>query len=216
VSRSIAEAREQLHEATSWRLLGLLLSRPRDGWREEVGALALEAEDDALRSAAGACAEASEGAYHALLGAGAPASPRQAAHSGWRDPGRILADLAARYQAFAFDPFAEEPADHLSVECDFVAWLWLKEAYASASGQAEAADVTRQARVDFLAEHLAAAGRGFAGRLPEGAPAYLLHAARALVARLPEAPPEPAGGLDPDPTEGGCPMAGACGEGEPS
>jgi len=212
VIRSIAEAREQLHQATSWRLLGLLLSRPRDGWREEVGALALEAEDEALRRAAASSVDASEGAYHALLGAGAPASPRQAAHAGWRDPGRILADLAARYQAFAFEPLAEEPADHLSVECDFVSWLWLKEAYATASGQGEAAEVTRQARVDFLAEHLAAAGRSFAAKLPEGAPAYLLHAARALVARLPEAPPQPAGGLDPDPIEGGCPMAGERGE----
>jgi nitrate reductase assembly molybdenum cofactor insertion protein NarJ len=203
----------QLAGAAEWRLLALLLSRPRPGWREEVDALAREAGgDEALGRAAAAAGEASEGAYHALLGAGGVASPRAAAHAGFLDPGRILADLAARYAAFGFSPRAEEPDDHLAVECDFVAYLFLKEAYARARGEGEAAEVTREARARFVADHVAVAGHGFAGRLPDGAPAWLLAAARCLGARLPP-PPPPRGepGPEDDPLAGGCPAAcGGC------
>jgi len=197
-----------LSAAVEWRLLALLFSRPRPGWREEVYALAREAGgDEALRAAVAAAREASEGAYHALLGAGGVASPREAAHAGFLDPGRILADLAARYGAFGFAPRAEEPDDHLAVECDFVAYLFLKEAYARARGEEEAAEVTREAREGFLVEHLAVAGHRFAGKLPEGAPAYLVAAAMCLAARLPRSPSGE--GLDPaeEPPGDGCPMA---------
>jgi nitrate reductase assembly molybdenum cofactor insertion protein NarJ len=202
----------ELGAAADWRLLALLLSRPRPGWREEVAALAREWRGDARLGAAAAAAEgAREGHYHALLGAGGVASPRAAAHAGFLDPGRILADLAARYAAFGFVPRSEEPDDHLAVECDFVSYLFLKEAYARARGQSEAAAVTREARELFLAEHVAVVGRRFAGKLPEGAPAYLVHAARCLVERLPETAPASEGGFDEDPLRDGCPAAcGPC------
>lgn len=198
----------ELAASAEWRLLALLLSRPRPGWREELAALAPEAPDGQLRAAAADAAGATEGAYHALLGAGGQASPRAAAHAGFQDPGRILADLGGRYAAFGFAPGAEEPADHLAVECDFVAFLFLKEAYARARGQAEAAEVTREARARFLVEHLAIAGSRLAGKLPPDAPAYLVRAAGALAARLPEPPPAAPGcepGPDCDPLGGGCP-----------
>jgi nitrate reductase assembly molybdenum cofactor insertion protein NarJ len=80
-----------------------------------LDALAREAgADEALRDAAAAAGNAREGAYHALLGAGGVASPREAAHAGFLDPGHILADLAARYAAFGFSPRGEEPDDHLA------------------------------------------------------------------------------------------------------
>lgn len=203
------EARAPLAAAVEWRLLALLLARPRAGWQEELSALAAEAGDAALREAAGAARGAAEGPYHALLGPGGPASPREAAHSGFADPGRLLADLRARYAAFGFDPQSEEPDDHLSVECDFVAYLHLKEGYALASGQAEAASVTREARTRFLAEHAAVAGRRLVERLPAESPRHLRAAAEILAARLPDVPPAPAGGSDEDPLCGGCPAVPA-------
>lgn len=202
---------EPLAAAAEWRLLALLLSRPRAGWSEELEALAGEVRGEPLREAVRAARGAWEGPYHALLGAGGPASPREAAHAGFGDPGRVLADLAAAYQAFGFAPRSEEPDDHLAVECDFVAWLFLKEVHAVVSDRAEAAEVTREARARFLAEHAAVAGRRLVEKLPPGAPRYLVLAAAALAARLPERPPAPAGCPAGDPLEGGCPAAGgAC------
>ena len=205
----LGELREQLSAAAEWRLLSLLLSRPRPGWYEEVSALAREVGDPQLRQAALEARDATEGAYHALLGAGGPASPREAAHAGFGDPGRILSDLTLRYGAFGFSPRAEEADDHLAVECGFVSYLFLKEAYALARGEEEAAAVTREQRARFLAEHAAVAGRGFAGKLPAGSPGYLLATAAALAERLPATPTVPEAGPEQDPLDGGCP--GVCG-----
>jgi nitrate reductase assembly molybdenum cofactor insertion protein NarJ len=175
-----------LCDATEWRLLALLLSRPRAGWRDEVRTLARETSDALLRRGSAEAEAASEGAYHALLGPGGPASPREAAYLGFGDPGRLLADLAARYAAFGFAPRGEEPDDHVAVECDFVSYLFLKEVYALCAGSSGNADVAHDARARFLSEHTAVAGRGLAANLPAGAPPYLRAAAEALVARLPE------------------------------
>ncbi len=200
------DVREQLTAAAEWRLLSLLMSRPRAGWHEEVVELSMEVADPQLREVALAAHGATEGAYHALLGPGGPASLREAAYAGFGDPGRILADLTERYGAFGFTPRAEEADDHLAVECGFVSYLFLKEAYALLRGEEEAAAVTREERTRFLSEHTAVAGRRVAGRLPAGAPGYLLAAADLLAARLPAIPPAPEVGLGQDPLDGGCPM----------
>jgi nitrate reductase assembly molybdenum cofactor insertion protein NarJ len=194
-----------LAHATEWRLLSLLLSRPRASWRAELGALTREVADPLLRRAAEEAEGAGEGAYHALLGPGGPASPREAAHVGFGDPGRVLADLAARYAAFGFATDGEDPDDHLAVECGFVSYLFLKEAYALFAGGAANAEVARDARARLLSEHVAVAGRGFAARLPEGAPPYLRAVADALVARLPAAAPAPEGPAEDEPLACGCP-----------
>jgi TorA maturation chaperone TorD len=212
VSRFPASVGPQLEAAVEWRLLALLFSRPRGGWREELSALAGEARDEALRAAVAATAGASEGEYHALLGPGGPSSPREVAHGGFADPGRTLADLSARYQAFGFGPRSEEPGDHLSVECDFVSYLLLKEAFAMAGGQLGAAEVTREERQRFLAEHLAIVGRRFAEKLPAAAPEHLRRAAGVLAARLPALPAPSTHRFEADPLAGGCPMAGELGD----
>jgi nitrate reductase delta subunit len=192
--------------AAEWRLLSLLLSRPRPGWQEEVSAVAAEVGDAALREAARAAEGAGEGPYHALLGPGGPASAREAAYAGFGDLGRLLADLAARYAAFAFEP-GDEPVDHLAVLCGFASYLHLKEAFAAARGREDEALVARDERARFLADHLAVAGRGFAEKLPGGAPAHLRAAAAALAARVPAAPRAARDGPA-DPMEGGCPADG--------
>ena len=204
MTAAAGDLRDPLADAAEWRLLSVLLSRPRQGWAEELAALAREVDDAALRQAAAEGGSASEGAYHALLGAGGPASPREAAHLGFVDPGRVLADLAAWYSAFAFTPRPDEPHDHLAVECDFVSYLFLKEAYAVAAGQPGAACLTRDARTRFLSEHAAVAGKRVAEKLPAGAPPHLVGAARAIAARLPDVPPRGGPALGEDPLEGGC------------
>jgi hypothetical protein len=203
--------RSRLADAAAFRLLAVLLSRPRAGLADEARGLAAEVGDLDLSAAAEALAGADEGPYHALLGPGGAAPGREAGHLGLGDPGRTLSALGARYQAFGFSGAHEEPADHVAVECDFAAWLDLKEAFALLRGQTEAADVTREERERFLVEHLGPLGHGIAARLPEGAPPHLAAAARALARRLPPpplAPPLPVLGEDEDPLTGGCPMAG--------
>ena len=48
---------ELLAEASAWRVLGLLLERPREGWCQEVEALGRVASDADIRTAADAARE---------------------------------------------------------------------------------------------------------------------------------------------------------------
>jgi hypothetical protein len=183
----------QLAAAAEWRLLALLFSRPRPGWREEIGALALEVRDPGLRAAASATRDAREGTYLRLMGPGGSVSPREVTYRPLEDPGWILADIARHYEAFAFRPCAEDPLDHIACETDFVAYLFFKEAFARARDDAEAARVTADARTQFLARHVATIAGPFAERLAGAGPAYLVETARLLAARVPTPPRPPAG-----------------------
>jgi len=179
-----SDAQALVAEAAEWRLIALLLERPRTGWHAEVAALAREVRERALSDAAEAARNATEGEYLRLLGPGR-ISPREVSYRTFEDPGRILADLAATYAAFAFQPRAEEPVDHLALEAGFIGYLLLKEAFAVARGDAEAASTTAAARRDFLSAHLTAA-RPFAQRLAAAGHSYLASSSRALAARVPE------------------------------
>jgi nitrate reductase assembly molybdenum cofactor insertion protein NarJ len=141
--------------AARWRLLGLLLERPRQGWCEEIAQLSAEIEDPALRAAVAAARGASEGEYLRLLGPGAPVSPREASVLGLGDPGWMLAELARYYDAFGYAPRVEDPPDHVAVEAGFVGFLELKESLAWARRDAAAARTVAEARTSFVADHLA-------------------------------------------------------------
>jgi nitrate reductase assembly molybdenum cofactor insertion protein NarJ len=171
--------------AAEWRLIGLLLERPRRGWHEEVARLAGEVQDGSLRGAAAMARDASEGEYLRLFGPGGVVSPREVTYQPFADPGQLLAELAAVYGAFAFRPQVEEPLDHIAVEAAFVGYLLLKEAFALARGDRAAAATTAKARRDFVAAHLAALGTTFAQRLEDAGPAYVRPVGRLLAARLP-------------------------------
>jgi len=171
-------------QAAEWRLLGLLLERPRPGWHEEVAALGREVRHADLRGAAAAAAAATEGEYLALLGP-AGVSPREVSYQTFADPGALLAQLAAMYEAFAFQPRAEDPADHLAVEAGFVGYLFLKEAFARSRGERVAAATTATARQRMLAEHLTAA-RPLAQRLAAAGESYLAAASAILAEQVPE------------------------------
>jgi hypothetical protein len=176
---------ERMAEAARWRLLGLLLERPRSGWYEEVAALAREVQDTALQSVADAARAEREGEYLRLLGPGAPVSPREVAYRGLADPGWVLADLRRFYDAFAYRPRAEDPIDHVAVETGFVAYLLLKEEAARAAGDDAAAHTTASAREAFVATHLAAMARSLAHALAPYGASGVATAAALLAARVP-------------------------------
>jgi hypothetical protein len=201
-----AAAVEAVAKAAKWRLLGLLLERPRTGWHEEVARLAREVDDDTVRETAAAAAAAGEGEYLALLGPGGAVSPREVSYRGIEDPGRVLAELRATYEAFAFVPRAEDPVDHVAVEAAFVSYLFLKEGFARAAGNVDAAEITATAREAFVAEHVCAMAASLARRLAAVGPSAPQRAAALLADRVPrrQAPAPP-----PELPEGcgACPVA---------
>ncbi len=187
MKRSTASAK-LIAEAADWRLMGLLLERPRRGWHDEVAALAGEVRTGDLRAAAEVACTATEGEYLSCLGPGGQVSPREVAYQPFADPGQLLAALGSAYNAFAFRPHVEEPLDHVAVEVAFVGYLLLKEAFALAGGNADAAAVTAAARRGFVEAHLAPMAAPFAQRLAPSGPPYLLQCGQLLAARVPAAP----------------------------
>jgi hypothetical protein len=176
-----APASQALARAARWRVLSMLLERPRAGWSDDLRRQAEELGDAQLSGLARRAAQASEGRYLALLGPGGAVSPREAGYRGMVDPGRTLTSLAATYAAFAYRPELSEPADHVAIETGFLAYLHLKEAYALSRGDARDTEVTREGFLDGLAVRLRAAdpeelGRAarlaaeFAGLRAEGLP----------------------------------------------
>ncbi len=175
---------ELLAEASAWRLLGLLFERPREGWRQEVEGLSRVVSDPEIRSAADAVQkEASEGLYLALLGPGGPVSPREVTYRGMKDPGHILADISAFYDAFAFQPETEEAPDHLAVEAGFMGYLCVKEAYARTRGNEEEAEIAARAAARFREAHLSALAWPVAERLEKTNVRYFSLASSVLAHR---------------------------------
>lgn len=208
---AVAEVREALVRAADLRLIGLLFERPSESRRRHVAALAAECADPSLRATAELVRDVDAPSYDSVFAAGGPVSPREAAYLGRRDPARSMSQVKDLYEAFAYRPPADEPVDHVAAETGFAAYLWLKEAYARAQGNAEAAEVTAAARKTFVEEHLAGLAHGLARR-SEGAPAAgLVALVKALVERVGPAP-EVEGGLE-DPEEEEEMGCGACGAG---
>lgn len=143
-----------LAEAAEWRLISRLLEIPRGDWGRDVAALRAEVGDAGLASAACASEGASEGDYLAALGPGARVSPREVAHVPLAQPGLLLGDVAAFYEAFAYRPSLAEPLDHIAVEAGFLSFLRLKQVYALAQGDDERAQIAGEAAARFLSEHL--------------------------------------------------------------
>ncbi|MBI2921247.1 MAG: molecular chaperone TorD family protein [Planctomycetes bacterium] len=190
---ALAEVREALVHAADLRLIGLLFERPSESRRRHVAALASECADPSLRATADLVRDVDGASYDSVFAAGGPVSPREAAYLGRSDPARAMSQVKDLYEAFAYRPPEGEPVDHVAVETGFAAYLWLKEAYARAQGNAEAAEVTAAARNTFLQEHLAALAHGLAKR-SEGAPAAgLVALVQALIARVGPAPTVEAG-----------------------
>lgn len=187
------EALDALQQASEWRLLGVLFSRPTTDWRREVEAACEECSDAGLRQAAAAALkEAAEGAYYSIFGPGGPAAPREASHRTTLQLGYVLAELEAYYGAFGYQPDPHEPIDHVATEIDFIAFLRLKEALARAGGQPDEANIARLAAESFLGDHLSAIAEPLHESLSHSGFDYLSQASQELLSRV--GPPHKAHG----------------------
>lgn len=184
-----ARALALVKQAAEWRLIGLLFECPGGTRRDDLVALARDVDDPLLGSAVShALEEASEGLYHSTFGPGGPAPPREVTYVNAVQPGYLLSELAAFYDAFAYRPVTRESPDHVSVEAGFVGYLRLKEAYAMTRGDDDQAAVTAEAAATFIREHLAVLAEPLAATLDASGVAYLADAARALASRVGPAP----------------------------
>jgi hypothetical protein len=148
------------------------------------------------------------------------------------DPGGILAEIGAFHRAFAYHAGTEDPADHVAVAADFVAYLALKEAFARGAAREPDAATARAAREQFVAQHVRPVVHGMARRLFRAEPGVdRAHFGRALslLSRLAGSDAEPRdAGADAsdspmapqtlDPGSFGCAAVGCCSlsrDGEP-
>jgi len=191
-----------LAASAEWRLIGLLLERPREGWHEAVHALALEVHDPVLVAAASTGSRIGEGVYLDVFGPGGDVSPREVAYRGRQDPGATVADVSAFYRAFAFEPRVEDPPDHVAVEVGFAGYLRLKESFALSRADREGALLCAEGLQRFLDEHLRCIAEPLLAKLTLLAPLpHLLGAASALLERTGPAP-SPYADAVPDGMEG--------------
>jgi hypothetical protein len=195
-----------LKEAAEWRLISLLLERPRAGWYEEVCHLSKELVNPELLNSANDAISAEEAKYLSIVGPGGRVSPREAAYIGFEDPGQMLSDLSAFYTAFAYEPKCEDPIDHIAVETGFMGFLTLKEAYAELSNDPESAEVTKSAKSRFMETHLARLARGMAHKLSGSGPQYFLETIQCIVKWLEGIPEIRFASNEMDPLASGCPM----------
>lgn len=176
---------ELLEQAAEWRLIGLLLECPTGDWSETVRGLAAEVADGDLKKAADlAGSQAGEGLYHAIFGPGGPAPAREISYRDWVQPGYLLSELSAYYDAFSYRPAIREVPDHIAVEAGFVSYLKMKEAFAIVRGDRESAEVTAGASAAFIDEHLSKMAERLARSLAESEIGYLVFATGALFRRV--------------------------------
>lgn len=99
---------------------------------------------------------------HALSPDFPPYSTQYGGEAAFRQS-QSMADICGYYSAFGLRVAAgrKERPDHLSIECEFMAFLALKEAHALEEGRQEQAELSRQAATRFLREHLGPAALGY-------------------------------------------------------
>ena len=169
----------------------MLFEPPSSEWAHEIAALARELDDKALQQAVAGVQSMTSAEHTTTLGPGGAVSPREVGYRGREDPGQIVGDVSAFYEAFVFKSTSQEPPDHVAVECGFVGYLELKRAYALACGDEGRAAVCADARQQFIAAHLQRFAEPLAVRLRDhGHPAFA-PAASVLLSRVGPAPAPP-------------------------
>jgi hypothetical protein len=173
-----------LNESAEWRLLGRLLECPSAEWRDDIRRLGGEVAAGPVRDAARlALEQASEGVYYSVFGPGGPAPPREVSYHASVELGSLMSAIEGDYAAFAYRPAIDEPTDHIAIETGFIAYLRLKEAYARASDNEEAAAVAARVSERFLREHLAVLAHPLAALLANSGIPYLAQAVSIVAAR---------------------------------
>jgi nitrate reductase assembly molybdenum cofactor insertion protein NarJ len=178
-------ALDHLRLATEWRLLALAFECPGGTWQAQMDELRGEVEDADLRQLPD-CArqEAAPELYHTTFGPGGPAAPREVSYVRSIQPGQLIADIQAFYDAFAYCPAIDEPPDHVAVELGFVSYLHLKAAYAISCGDDEHSATAIDAASRFTEYHLSGVAVPLAKLLVTSEVRYLSLAATAMLRRL--------------------------------
>lgn len=195
------EVHNLLAEAAKWRLLGLMFEYPTAAWRRQLEALLPDLHDETLLNiASGALEHSTEGLHIALFGPGGSVSAREVTYLGGVQFGYLMAELAAFYEAFGYQPTTQEAGDHASVEAGFIAFLKFKQAYAVASGDGEHASAAAEAAGTFIKDHLALMAEPMSLALENFAPEYLVRAGKLLLELTGPSPRSgyPLGGIDDD------------------
>lgn len=150
------EVKLLVHQAAAMRLVALLFSAPTPESRNEVQALLAEVTDQVLKDAAQRWLDTMDsGRYFACVAPAGPISLRLISYLSRISPGDILAELESCYAAFGYAPSSPEPPDHLAVQADFVAFLFLKWAYAVARCESTTVGLLRKTCKRFSGEFLA-------------------------------------------------------------
>ena len=166
---------ENLHRARLWRFLAEAFSDPRATPMHMAGelpdaarALGLDAAPvlDAL-AAAGDRAGAHDRLFGHTVRGKCPAYEGEYGGPKGLRYAHILGDLQGSYRAFGLklSGRAHERPDHIAVECEFLAFLALKEACAAELHGADKAELCGDASRRFLEQHLGRFARAFAARV---------------------------------------------------
>jgi hypothetical protein len=159
MSSAAAPSPELVHHmeaAAHWRLLGQVFSYPGSGWAGRIELL-IEClrEERYAELARAALRGSSPELWMRLFGPAGPVRTRAVAWLGGIQPGYLLAELSAFYEAFGFEPPAGCAPDQLPALLDFAAWLELKLAYACVQRDGERVEVTQRALKTFLERFVA-------------------------------------------------------------
>ncbi|MBI2186027.1 MAG: molecular chaperone TorD family protein [Acidobacteria bacterium] len=155
-----ATLRVWLERAVCWRFASTIFRAPTPEGLAELRMLLPMLPDDTRDCAAPLVDipfDTWEGEFYRVLGPGGlPSCESSFDRAALAGRGPLLAAIGGFYQAFAYDPDAQEREvpDNIAVELDFVAYLSFKGAFAADAGLQEELDVTRQAYDAFLRDHL--------------------------------------------------------------
>lgn len=149
------EVRLLVQQAAAFRLVALLFSVPSPQTRREVQALLPEVADSLLTEAGRCWLDTMDaGRYFACFAPIGRVSLRLVSYLPRISPGDILAELQRCYAAFGYVPFSAEPPDHLAIQVDFLAFLFLKRAYALAGSDVTSIALVEQICRRFWSEFL--------------------------------------------------------------
>jgi nitrate reductase assembly molybdenum cofactor insertion protein NarJ len=173
-----------MEHAAGWRLLAQIFSYPCHDWAAR-NELLLECIADARLAelARKALSESSPELWMRLFGPGGAVRARAVAWEGGLQPGYLLAELAAYYEAFGYEPPEDSAPDELSVLLDFAAWLEVKLAYACVQEDRDSEEITRRALETFLCKFVAPAAWPVFRQLEHTGPEFLVEAAQAAAER---------------------------------
>ena len=198
------EVRDILNNAAEWRLIALLLERPRLHTVPQIGCIAKEIPAADLKEIVELALNATEECYLQYFGPGGLLSPREVAYIGWGDPGKMMSEIGLLYESFSFAPRSEDPSDHIAVEANFISYLYIKEAYALLNEEEEKVDTAKAVRQKFIEEHFGVLLYGLTRKLNGSEPVYISKTLTAASTRIQPFAVQPVPSVEPPSEWTGC------------